>query len=127
MESSIRHTKHGGSGRFRMTGPLVNSGMYMAKLTVNNEEQIQKFKVSDDPRLTIDLGVRKQWTASQWDILALTEKIAADMKPVSKIARQMGKLDKQNITYNKEIAKPFSELNRKYRELQAEREHCIFK
>ena len=109
----------GGSGRFRMTGPLVNPGMFMAKLTLNGEEQIQKFKVSDDPRLNIELGVRKQWTASQWDILALSQKIATDMGPVSNIARQMGKLDKENISYNKEIAKPFSELNRKYRELQS--------
>lgn len=127
VQWNFRHEiPNSGTGRFRMTGPMVNPGMYMAKLTVNGEEQIQKFRITDDPRLNIPLGVRKQWTASQWDIIELSQKIAADMKPVSDVARQMSKLDKEKISYNKETALPFTELNRKYRELQSRTRTLFF-
>ena len=108
-----------GTGRASLSGPLVLPGTYVAQLVVNGTEHKQNFKVSDDPRYQVDLGVRKQWTASQWDVIELAQSIRSDMKNVSDLTRQMNKLDKEKVRYNKEAAAPLVELNRKYRELQS--------
>lgn len=114
------------TGRSRIGGPTVNPGLYMAKLTVNGQEYTQKFKVSDDPRLDIEIGVRKAWVRSQWDVIDLYAQIASDMSAVSDVARQLNKLERENISYNEEAAAPFNELNRKYRELQSRTRSLYF-
>ena len=116
---TFRYDVEGLSRRARMSGPMVNPGMYMAKLTVNDEEMTQKFRVMDDPRLDIEIGVRKAWTASQFEILDLFKRISSDMEAVTEVDRQMTKLKRDDIAYNEEAAAPFNELNRKYRELMS--------
>ena len=116
---TFRYDVEGLSRRARMSGPMVNPGMYMAKLTVNDEEMTQKFRVMDDPRLDIEIGVRKAWTASQFEILDLFKRISSEMEAVTEVDRQMTKLKRDDIAYNEEAAAPFNELNRKYRELMS--------
>ena len=116
---TFRYDVEGLSRRARMSGPMVNPGMYMAKLTVNDEEMTQKFRVMDDPRLDIEIGVRKAWTASQFEILDLFKRISSDMEAVTEVDRQMTKLKRDDIAYNEAAAAPFNELNRKYRELMS--------
>lgn len=110
----------------RMSGPMVNPGLYVAKLTVNGKEMTQTFKVSDDPRLDVEIGVRKAWTASQFDVIELMKGISADMEGVTSIDRQLTKLKRDKVAYNEEAAKPFNELSRKYGELMSRTRSLYF-
>lgn len=106
-----------GTGRSRISGPAVMPGLYTAKLEVNGETQEQKFRVSDDPRLEIALDVRKEWTDSQMDVLALYSEISEDRKNIQELEKQLDQLEKDSISYDKSSAAPLKEIGRKYGEL----------
>ena len=108
-----------GSGRFRMNGPYVNPGLYTAKLEVNGESYEQRFQVSDDPRLDIAIGIRKEWTASLKKILDLYTVVSNDRSPLQKLEEQLEKLEKDSISYDKNSAAPLKEVIRKYGELNS--------
>lgn len=108
-----------GSGRSRMSGPYVNPGLYTAKFTVNGEEFVQKFRVSDDPRLDISIDVRKEWTESQMQVLALSKDIEADRADLVKLEEQIEKLKEKEITIDKTTAAPLLEFMRQYGELSS--------
>ncbi|MEN2280879.1 glycosyl hydrolase [Algoriphagus sp. SE2] len=106
-----------GSGRSRMDGPFVLPGLYTAKLEVNGELHEQKFSVSDDPRLDVSISIRNEWTASQMNVLALSKEINSDKEPIEKLDKQLEKLEKDKISYDKKSATPLKEISRKYSEL----------
>lgn len=106
-----------GSGRSRMRGPYVLPGLYTAKLEVNGEIQEQKFSVSDDPRLDVSLDVRKEWTASQMEVMNLYANITEDRKNIQKLEKQLDQLEKDSVSYDKATAAPLEEIGRKYSEL----------
>lgn len=106
-----------GSGRSRVRGPYVLPGLYTAKLEVNGEIQEQKFRVSDDPRLDVSLDVRKEWTASQMEVMNLYTDIAEDRKNIQALEKQLDQLEKDSVSYDKDSAAPLKEIGRKYGEL----------
>lgn len=110
-------TDQTGTGRSRLSGPYVLPGLYTAKLTVNGETYSQKFSVSDDPRLDVSLGVRKEWTASQMEIVTLFSEVTTDRAPIQKLETQLEKLENDKVAYNKNSAAPLKEIGRKYGEL----------
>jgi photosystem II stability/assembly factor-like uncharacterized protein len=115
---SLRYkNENAGTGRSRMSGPFVLPGLYTAKLTVNGETYAQKFSVSDDPRLDISIGLRKEWTASLLKVLDLAKGVTADRSPIEKLETQLGKLDKDKVSYDKKSAAPLVEIGRKYSEV----------
>jgi photosystem II stability/assembly factor-like uncharacterized protein len=108
-----------GSGRSRMSGPYVNPGLYTAKLNVNGEEYEQKFRVSDDPRLDVAIDVRKEWTESQMQVLALSKEIEADRADLIKLEEQIEKLKEKEVSIDKTTAAHLLDFMQKYGELSS--------
>lgn len=108
-----------GSGRSRMSAPYVNPGLYTAKLNVNGEEFEQKFRVSDDPRLDVAIDVRKEWTESQMQVLALSKEIEADRADLIKLEEQIEKLKEKEVSIDKTTAAPLLDFMQKYGELSS--------
>jgi hypothetical protein len=106
-----------GTGRSRINGPYVLPGLYTAKLQVNGETFEQKFSVSDDPRLDVSLDVRKEWTVSQMNVLALASEVSTDRAGIEKLDQQLDQLEKDKISYDKNAAAPLKEISEKYDEL----------
>lgn len=117
MWSLQYQNEQAGSGRSRMLGPYVLPGLYTAKLTVNGDSYSQRFSVSDDPRLDVPIGIRREWTASQLKVLDLSKQVTADRAAIQKLETQLEKLNKDKVAYNKKSAAPLVEIGRKYGEL----------
>jgi hypothetical protein len=109
--------EQGGTGRSRINGPYVLPGLYTAKLQVNGETFEQKFSVSDDPRLDVSLDIRKEWTVSQMNVLALASEVSTDRAGIEKLDQQLDQLEKDKISYDKSAAAPLKEISKKYSEL----------
>ncbi len=106
-------------GRFGMRGPYVIPGLYTAKLEMGEESMTKTFRVSDDPRLNVSLDVRKEWTASQMEVLELYKLVSEDRADIQKLSNQLAKLKRDEVEYNEESAEPLNEISRKYRELNS--------
>ncbi len=113
--SSNRRGRRG----FGLFGPGADPGIYVARLEVNGKKYEQQFRVSDDPRLKVDINVRKAWTSSLFEIGTLYEQIIDEMHGAQKMQWHLSKLDKENISYNEDAAAPIKEINRKYGELMS--------
>ena len=113
----LRYQTENEGGRSRIRGPYVMPGLYTAKLQVNGETFEKKFKVSDDPRLDISLDVRKEWTASQMQILELSQLVTKDGADIQKLNGQLTQLKKDKVDYDEAAAAPLKEVSRKYGEL----------
>ncbi len=106
-----------GNGRSRVQGPYVLPGMYTAKLEVGDQSYSQTFTVSDDPRLNIPIDIRREWTASQWEVLELYNQVAGERADIQKLSSQLSELKTKNVKYEESEAKPLMESDRKYGEL----------
>lgn len=114
----LRHAvESSGTGRSRISGPYVVPGAYTAKLEVNGKIYAQRFQVSDDPRLDVSLAVRKEWTASQMELVQLYSVVADAGSGVLKLSRSLDKLEKDGVSFDQESAAPLKEIARKYGEL----------
>jgi hypothetical protein len=111
--------ENAGTGRSRMSGPYVLPGLYTAKLQVNGELYAQKFSVSDDVRLDVSIGLRKEWTASLKDVLSLYSEVSTEGAPIQKLETQLDKHEKDSISYDKSSAVPLREIGKKYDELNS--------
>jgi len=120
--SSNRRGRRG----FGLFGPGVDPGIYVARLEVNGKKYEQQFKVSDDPRLKVDINVRKAWTVSLFEIGALYEQIIDEMHGAQKMQWHLNKLDKENVSYNENAAAQIKEINRKYGELMSRTRSLYF-
>ena len=92
-------------------------GVYVAKLTVNGQEYEQSFKVSDDPRLNIDIDVRREWNESLFEITSLYEQVIDEMKATQLAGWKVDELKKEGVSLDEKTLAPLDEINRKYNEL----------
>lgn len=106
-----------GRGGFGLSGPMAMPGVYTARLTVNGESMEQQFRIMDDPRLEVEIQVRKTWTESLYTIGALSERINKERSAADQMGWHLDNLDKAKITYSETDAAKVRELNRKYGEL----------
>lgn len=115
-----RDTSGGESnGRSRgPSGPLVSPGMYLTKLTVNDQTYEQMFTVADDPRLDIRIEDRREWTATLFELGELYKSVLAELEEVRPIYWKVEKLTAdQKKKLDEEMLEEVKELDRMYGEL----------
>ena len=106
-------------GGYRMNGPAVMPGLYVAKLTVNGETYEQSFKVSDDPRLDISIDVRREWNESLFEVANLYETVIAEMRATQLAGWKVNALEEDGVEFDEKTMAPLNEINRKYSELMS--------
>ncbi|GAB5553886.1 MAG: hypothetical protein Sapg2KO_34770 [Saprospiraceae bacterium] len=112
--------EEGASRRWRsrgMSGPMADPGRYIAELEVNGKIYQQSFLIEDDPRVDVDLAVRKAWTKELFKIGDLYGQIVKDMKVVRPLMWKMEALQEEKKTINEAASAEIKELNRMYDEL----------
>lgn len=112
--------EEGSSRRWRsrgMSGPMADPGRYIAELEVNGKTYQQSFLIEDDPRVDVDLAVRKAWTKELFKIGDLYGQIVKDMKVVRPLMWKMEALKEEKKTINEAASAEIKELNRMYDEL----------
>lgn len=112
--------EEGSSRRWRsrgMSGPMADPGRYIAELEVNGKTYQQSFLIEDDPRVDVDLAVRKAWTKELFKIGDLYGQIVKDMKVVRPLMWKMEALEEEKKTINEAASAEIKELNRMYDEL----------
>jgi photosystem II stability/assembly factor-like uncharacterized protein len=114
--------KSSGSNRWRgrgTSGPMADPGRYLAELKVNGKTYQQSFLIEDDPRVDINLAVRKAWTKDQFKIGELYTAIVEDMKVIRPMKWKMEELKEEKKTINEAASAEITELNRMYDELMS--------
>lgn len=109
-----------GNNRWRsrgLSGPKANPGRYLVELNINDQTYSKSFLIKDDPRIEIDLAVRKAWTATLFDIGDIYESIIADTKIARPLKWKADKLKKEGAKINEEAMVEITEINRMYDEL----------
>ena len=112
--------EEGGSPWWRsrgMSGPMADPGLYTVELEVEGKTYTTSLSIVDDPRLDIDLSVRKAWTATLFDIGDLYSVIVEDTKTARPLKWKAEKLKKQGSKINEEAMAEIMEINRMYDEL----------
>ncbi|RKQ49273.1 sortilin (neurotensin receptor 3) [Roseivirga pacifica] len=115
--TNSRPNSNGRRRGYQMGGPVVMPGVYVAKLTVNGQQYEQSFKVSDDPRLNIDIDVRREWNESLFEITSLYEQVIDEMKATQLAGWKVDELKKEGVSLDEKTLAPLDEINRKYNEL----------
>ncbi|WP_268121814.1 WD40/YVTN/BNR-like repeat-containing protein [Roseivirga pacifica] len=115
--TNSRPNSNGRRRGYQMGGPVVMPGVYVAKLTVNGQQYEQSFKVSDDPRLNIDIDVRREWNESLFKITSLYEQVIDEMKATQLVGWKVDELKKDGVSLDEKTLAPLDEINRKYNEL----------
>ncbi|MEM6379388.1 MAG: hypothetical protein AAF705_14355, partial [Bacteroidota bacterium] len=121
--SAPSNPKRKNTGRSRwwrsrgMSGPMADPGQYIAELEVDGKVYQQTFRIEDDPRVDIDLAVRKMWTKEQFKVGELYTDIVTDMKVVRPLKWKMEALEEEKKTINEAASAEIKELNRMYDEL----------
>jgi len=100
-----------------MSGPMADPGLYTVELVVGDKTYTTSLSIVDDPRLDIDLAVRKAWTATLFDIGDLYSTIVEDTKTARPLKWKAEKLKKQGSKINEEAMAEIMEINRMYDEL----------
>lgn len=98
-------------------GPMANPGWYSVELEVEGSTYTKGFRIVDDPRLDIDLAVRKAWTNSLFEIGDLYQRIVNDTKTVRPLFWKTEKLQEQKAWIHTAALAELTELNRMYDEL----------
>ncbi len=109
----------GRGGRGGLSGPMALPGVYTTRLTVNGNSMEQQFRITDDPRLKVDIQVRRDWTESLFTIGALSEKLNKERSAAQQMGWHLDKLDRAELNYDEATAAKVRELNRKYGELSS--------
>lgn len=100
-----------------MNGPMANPGLYRVELSVGEETLTTNLSIVDDPRLDLDLAVRKAWTATLFEIGDLYSRIVKDTKTARPLKWKAEKLKKQGAKINEIASDEIFEINRMYDEL----------
>jgi hypothetical protein len=100
-----------------MSGPMADPGLYTVELEVEGKTYTTNLSIVDDPRMDIDLSVRKTWTATLFDIGDLYSVIVEDTKTARPLKWKAEKLKKQGSKIDEAAMAEIMEINRMYDEL----------
>ncbi|NRB61761.1 MAG: hypothetical protein HRU40_01805 [Saprospiraceae bacterium] len=98
-------------------GPLANPGLYQAVLSVHDKVFRQTFRMSDDPRISIDISDRTDWVENQFEVGALYEGIVGDMKGILPLKVKLDTLMMQHTNMDNSLLDEMNEMQRMYTEL----------
>lgn len=100
-----------------LSGPMADPGLYVVELSIKDQTYTKNLMIKDDPRLDVDLAVRKAWTAKLFEIGKIYENIVADTKVARPIMWKADQLKKDGANINEEAMAEITEINRMYDEL----------
>jgi hypothetical protein len=100
-----------------LQGPLVQPGIYTARLSLDGKSMEKTFEVKEDPRLRVSSEERGAWTKTLFDIADLHKSVLAGSQTVTSILTQMAELEREKRDIAKGIKSEVEELNRMFTEL----------
>ncbi|MEO0338330.1 MAG: hypothetical protein AAF242_03860, partial [Bacteroidota bacterium] len=95
-----------------LTGKMANPGRYLAELEIDGKVYQQTFLIEDDPRLDIDIAVRKSWSKQLDDIAGLYGEIKTEVNKLRPMLWKVETFEKEKKKVNQDAAAEFKELNR---------------
>ena len=100
-----------------LSGRMADPGRYLAELEVNGQVYQQTFLIEDDPRLDIDIAVRKSWSQQLDQITELYKEIKTEANQLRPMLWKIDQFEEEKKKINKDAATEVKELNRMADEL----------
>jgi hypothetical protein len=125
---NLRHDGAGPATGPSPRGPLVTPGTYTVRLEVGEAIQDRALTVREDPRLTVDPGVRAQWTL---DLLALFDLVGEARSGAESMASALGELEgraeipRPLVLEGRDLERQWGELASRARRLYGEVEGWV--